>query len=932
MFDDGISSERSSTVTGLDAGREYEFRVAAANLAGVGPASTLGIGENFWASGLSTCLMNPATTFVCDNGVGGSYVPGVTVEDPNKILTPQIFRDATLRIGYSQSWNQDIECSLSKSQGVVCVTRFNEQGQQGLGYSGQPTGSFKVPGLPDNIVDIATFGNSVCALSATGELWCWGQWSSDRWGRHLLNPTLQFGGVKAIAGNCAIQWDQTVTCVSTSSLTYRWITNPAAPTALDLDSSANGVCAISTSRGVFCFNNSAMAFSTYKSLTDVFELDFRNDHICALSSDGKVTCTGDNTYGQLGDGSFAPGPTTVRVPEPIAHLASSDEVSGTTRRSCAIGVSATVYCWGSGLTLPRAVPVFVGWTTQSARVPATVVEVFQSARSTHTVSVGWKTPDPGDLPITGYRLEWKLTEGSWTEVTIPAGTTLWTSPELPLVSKVDVRVAALSDAGIGVASEPIIATTTIPPARPSKPSEVTSTNDSVTISWNPSADEDEPITGYQLEWTTDKREWHVIELPSNVTRYTFSNLGPAAAIDVRLRARNAAGISPTSGYRTFFSSGLGPRSFAVTDNWGQPAFGGRVTWKTPSGAFQSALDYGLTSEGRVLFPYIPAGLIEVTLNEIQLPSGSIANYSQKVTVGYDVPSSVSLPMEPSRPVHTVTVLLPNGLPVVGAHVSVSELYDYAQKDGAEFFTPPVVTEGITNEFGEVYLFGYSWFDSVVNVEYNDGVLIQRLTGGLGNADATFTLSEMPWITPPVVTGEARAGSLVTLTVTANGLTGSELTRAASNAKVTIVPPKGATQNCAGKALTSSFSSSGVATLKVCATRSGHYLLKGVGVISTGAIDLRVRGAAPLPVTDARAFSPSHRSISVTWDAPVYTGGAAVSKYVVTLSSKSKSISKSVKSLSTEFTGLDGTLKYTVSIVAVTGAGSSEPVRMLVPVS
>lgn len=932
VFDDGISIVRSATVTGLDAGRDYEFRVAAKNDAGVGPASTLGIGERFMASALGTCLMTPGGKFTCDNGSGSSYLAGVTVEDPNQILTPQVYRDVVTKVGYSQTTNRDLQCWLSKSQGVVCVTRFNEQGQQGLGYAGLPSGSFKVPGLPENIVDITVFGNTGCALSASSELWCWGQWSSDRWGRQLLSPALQFRGVKDIAGNCAIQWDQTVTCVNTRALTYSWVNNPALPTALDLDSSANGVCAISTERGVFCINSPTLTYSTVSYLSDIVELDYRNDHLCALNANGIVTCSGDNTWGQLGDGSFAAGPTTARIPEPVVHLASSDEISGTTRRSCAIGVSAKVYCWGNGVTTPQVVSSFGTWPTQSAQVPQQVTSVVQSARTAHTVTVGWRAPSAGDLPISEYIVEWRESSGTWNSTTVPASVTTWTSPEFPLVSYIDVRIAAVSDAGAGPVSEAIVASTTSPPQRPSRVTLTSNTNDSVTVEWNRAPDEDEPITGYQLEWTTDQDVWHMIDVAANVTQYTFSGLGIAAAIDVRIRAKNAAGISAVSSTNTFYTSGLGPRSFLVTDSWGQPAFGGRVTWKSPSGAFQSALDYGLTVDGLVAFPYMPAGELDVTLSEVQLPSGALANYSQKTIVGYVRPSAISIPAEPSRPIHTVTVKLPNGLPVVGAHVTVTNLYDYAKKGNAEFFTPPIVNEGVTNEFGEVYLTGYSAVGSQVDIEYNDGVLIQRLTGLLGTEDRTFTLEEMPWLATPVVAEEARAGSLVTVTVTATGLGVSRAGTSANAAKVTVVPPKGATQNCAGKSLSGAFGADGTATLRLCATKSGRYLLKGVGVVSTGAIDLKVKGAAPLPVSRARAFSPSHRTVSVSWEAPTYTGGYDVSKYTVTLSTKSKTITKTVKSTSVDFTGLNGTQRYTVTIVAATRAGSSEPVKLLVPVS
>jgi hypothetical protein len=282
----------------------------------------------------------------------------------------------------------------------------------------------------------------------------------------------------------------------------------------------------------------------------------------------------------------------------------------------------------------------------------------------------------------------------------------------------------------------------------------------------------------------------------------------------------------------------------------------------------------------------------------------------------------------------VRVLLANGLPVVGAQVSATHLTDSAAVSGARFTIGAPVSEGVTNEFGEVYLAGYSADDSEVFVEYNDGILIQRVTKSLGERDIEIVMENMPWIEPPVVTPESSAGDLVTLNIATTGYAESAAssTRAAHPATVSIQPPKGASQSCVGKKLSATVAADGTATLKVCASKSGRYVLRGRGVVSTGAVSLNVKGTAPMPVTSARAVSPAHKMVTISWNAPTYVGGSPVKKYTVTLKRGKKTITKVVAGTSVNFDNLPGVSIWTATVTATSTSGTSEPVRMLVPVS
>jgi alpha-tubulin suppressor-like RCC1 family protein len=85
-------------------------------------------------------------------------------------------------------------------------------------------------------------------------------------------------------------------------------------------------------------------------------------HVCFLLASGTVQCAGDNTHGQLGNGTFNESHTPVAV----SGLANVTQISGSFNSTCALS-GGHVYCWGqndhgqlgNGSTLDRSTPVQV---------------------------------------------------------------------------------------------------------------------------------------------------------------------------------------------------------------------------------------------------------------------------------------------------------------------------------------------------------------------------------------------------------------------------------------------------------------------------------------------------------------------------------------------------------------------------------------------
>ncbi len=83
-------------------------------------------------------------------------------------------------------------------------------------------------------------------------------------------------------------------------------------------------------------------------MSDVVQVVAGSAHTCALKKDQSVWCWGDNTYGQIGDGTASVTP----VASPY-HLASLTDVKRlilagkTSHETCVLKTDNTVWCWGN---------------------------------------------------------------------------------------------------------------------------------------------------------------------------------------------------------------------------------------------------------------------------------------------------------------------------------------------------------------------------------------------------------------------------------------------------------------------------------------------------------------------------------------------------------------------------------------------------------
>ena len=102
-------------------------------------------------------------------------------------------------------------------------------------------------------------------------------------------------------------------------------------------------------RGSSNASSEASPLRTVPDLENVVQISAKGDHTCALNTDGKVLCWGDNEYGQVGrSNSKIWVPQVVRGNNGTGNLANIIEVSAGWNHTCARKINGTSVCWGLG--------------------------------------------------------------------------------------------------------------------------------------------------------------------------------------------------------------------------------------------------------------------------------------------------------------------------------------------------------------------------------------------------------------------------------------------------------------------------------------------------------------------------------------------------------------------------------------------------------
>ncbi len=553
---------------------------------------------------------------------------------------------------------------------------------------------------------------------------------------------------------------------------------------------------------------------------------------------------------------------------------------------------------------------------RTSHAPSQVTGVTYVGRSARAVSLSWSRPDSDGIAITGYKVEASTDGMSWTSQVVPGEVTSGTISGLNPNTTYQFRVSGINAAGVGAASTIFENRTSHAPASVGAITVVARSSSSLSLTWNAPADDGSPITAYTVEYSENGVAWNSFAVQNSSALLT--NLPAASSYYIRVIAANAAGAAPAS--ESLIASTIGNRtdSVFVKDFDGKPVVGGQLTWRKADNSQAASTPVPLSAEGSFVITDQTPGLYRVSITNATLEDGSKVSGESTIWFGF-VGAKVQLPATPLSGVRTILVTLPNGRAVVGARVSVSNLSSTLKVGDFTFTTDLSTTAGVTDSFGRVSVSGFASGTPVATATYFDGLTKQVVSADVVGEMTTVTLSDAAWVKSLFSTKTVQRGDRVEIQVTAQRATG-----VLSGIAIKLLAPKGASQTGCKAVLKGTTNALGKVKLYACATKSGQYKLSAVGAVVTSTVTLLVNGTAPMPVTRLTVASLTPRGLTIGWLAPQFNGGSKISTYKVVVVGGGKTIARTLTQSTLSLKGLTSGVTYSVSVVATSANGVSDP--------
>ena len=293
----------------------------------------------------------------------------------------------------------DHTCAVTTEGGVKCWG-WNYHGQLGDGTTTNSAAPVDVTGLGSGVRALAAGRSHTCALTTEGGVKCWGRNSLGQLGNGVWGSSpssrsttpvdvvrLRSGVVAIAAGfrhTCALTTRGGVKCWGDNSQGQLGVEKTSHfstpnPTPLDVKGLTRGVaavtaggfhtCALTTEGRVKCWGNNSRGQlgddtttdhtipmdvcatgtkapcgkAKNNILTGVAAVAAGEFHTCALTTAGGVKCWGHNGYGQLGDGTIKQRTTPVDV---VGLGSGVVALAAGGHHTCALTTEGGLQCWG----------------------------------------------------------------------------------------------------------------------------------------------------------------------------------------------------------------------------------------------------------------------------------------------------------------------------------------------------------------------------------------------------------------------------------------------------------------------------------------------------------------------------------------------------------------------------------------------------------
>jgi cysteine-rich repeat protein len=240
-------------------------------------------------------------------------------------------------------------CAVLSTGGIACWG-YNVMGQLGDGTTTDSMTPVETTGLPSVALSVSAGGYHTCALLSTGGVMCWGQNSFGELGNGSTTDSpvpVQVSGLDSGVASVAAGGYHSCATLTSDGTPRCWGQNTSGQIG---DGSL-----VNRSTPV----NVSMPGGATAAL-----LALGRVHSCTVTTAGEMMCWGENSDGQLGDGSTTGRSTPVPVAGPTIEAVT---MSLGYYHTCSVMMSNEAYCWGKnddgqlgdGTTTGSPVPVMV---------------------------------------------------------------------------------------------------------------------------------------------------------------------------------------------------------------------------------------------------------------------------------------------------------------------------------------------------------------------------------------------------------------------------------------------------------------------------------------------------------------------------------------------------------------------------------------------
>ena len=289
------------------------------------------------------------------------------------------------------------QCAI-RGTGLLYCWGDDTYGQVGNGSTtGNPSSPVRVAGTATTWKSVSAGANHTCAVLGSGYLYCWGDDTAGQLGNGSTDGSQT--GPDRVAGT-STSWKSvtaggTHTCgILGTGYLYCWgddtngqvgngdtTGNPTGPVRVagtattwkSVSAGANHTCAVLGSGYLYCWGDdttgqlgngsgTTAGQAAPTRITTVYDwrsISAGSGHTCGVRAAGALYCWGDNTYGQVG-GSANP------VQSPLRYSTLNDWTAPDTgsRFSCGLRGAGSLYCWGAQQAPSNGTPAGTAYPAQ----------------------------------------------------------------------------------------------------------------------------------------------------------------------------------------------------------------------------------------------------------------------------------------------------------------------------------------------------------------------------------------------------------------------------------------------------------------------------------------------------------------------------------------------------------------------------------------